>query len=394
MNTSTNKDKLPGKEDVQFILSSVRDWSEHMLQPAFRNGLPDGDRALLKKAIEALYDLGVIFHPDPSSAGYELGVWGAFTGAMGPQYSLRILNEIAKTCASVAFLVHQQGIASASLLSWEKGADEDLRRISFAFQDAGGMPAARILFDQEGASWEAFETRAQRIAGGYELRGRKNFVYGQKESRALVVPARLEEQWALFFVPMNAEGLRSRDAGRRTGLRYLQLEHVELGKVRLKRDALIAGGEAARAIFVRTLTRNLLGMAAIAKGIAEGSMEAAGQYVQERYQGGTRIKNHAAIRSLLSNAYSKVEMAGDLIERAAQMHSGKDQLREAARLKLIVLDECSRVVSDMMQVFGGYGYMQEFRIEKRLRDIQVLKLNAGSPLYLNKFIYDLKEDSL
>ena len=51
-------------------------------------------------------------------------------------------------------------------------------------------------------------------------------------------------------------------------------------------------------------------------------------------------------------------------------------------------------MSDMMQVFGGYGYMEEFGIERRLRDMQVLKLNAGSPLYLRKFIYDLKEDFL
>ncbi len=394
MNTNRINEKLPGKEDIRFILGTVREWSEKMLPPAGRIGRPDADRTLRKKAIEALYELGIIFHPDPASAGYDLGVWGAFTGAMGPLYSLRILSEIAKRCASAAFLVHRQGIAAMSVLSWEKSAEKDLKRISFAFQDAGGMPDARILFQREEPSWEGFETRAQRIEGDYELSGRKNFVYLQEENRALIVPARLEEQWALFLVPMEAEGLQRSVPGRRTGLRYLQLNHISFDKVRLSRDALIARGRPAEEIMLRALTFNWLGMAAIARGMAIGSMEAAEKYAGERYQGGSLIKEHDAIRGLLSNASGQVQMAEAFIERAAGMKAGRDQLGEAARLKLIVTEACSRVVSDMMQVFGGYGYMEEFGIERRLRDMQVLKLNAGSPLYLRKFIYDLKEDFL
>ncbi len=388
MSTTSNKVHLPAEEDIRFILGSVKDWSDRVLRPALGRSLPDGDRTLWKEAIEVLYELGIVFHPDPSSAGYELGVWGTFTDAMGPHYSLRILTEMAASCATAAFLVHQQGMAAQCTPNAMRLSGNDMKRIAFAFQDAGGMPAAQLLIHHEKGEWEGFETRALPLNDGYELSGRKVFVYMQDECRALIVPARLNEAWALFFVPMEATGLHASDPGRRTGLRYLQLRHLKLDKVRLGRDALIAAGKAAEAIMLRTLTLNWLGIAAIARGVARGSLMAAEQYAAERYQGGTEIKNHDAIRGLLSNAYSKVQMAADLIDKTAAMDPGIAQLRESARVKLTVADECSRVVSDMMQVFGGYGYMEDFGIEKRLRDIQVLKLGSGSPLYLKRFIYD------
>lgn len=388
MNKRSKNEELPTEEDIRFILSSVKDWSDQRLRPALSKSLPDGDRTMWREAIDALYELGLIFYPDPASEGYEMGTWGAFTEVLGPNYSLRILTEIAQTCATAASLVHWQGIAARCILKAENLGDRELKRIAFAFQDAEGMPPADSLLHSEMRTWEGFETRAMPCDDGYELSGRKTFVYMQEECQALIVPALFEEEWAVFLVPLEAVGLHLIDPGHRTGLRNLELRHLQFEKVRLSRDALIAAGKAAEEIILRTLTLNWLGTAAIARGVALGSLQVAGQYAAERYQGGTEIKNHDAIWNLLSDARGSLEMAGDLIEKTAEMDFGIPQLRASARLKLTLVDECSRVVSDMMQVLGGYGYMEDFGIEKRLRDIQVLKLGSGSPLYLKRFIYE------
>jgi len=388
MNNSSKKEDLPKEEDIRFILSSVKDWSDQMLRPALDKSLPDGDRTMWREAIDELYELGLIFYPDPASEGYEMGIWGAFTEVLGTKYSLWILTEIAQTCATASSLVHWQGIAASCILQAENLGGRELKRIAFAFQDAEGMPPAGSLLHSEMRAWKGFETRALPCDNGYELSGRKTFVYMQEECRALIVPARLNEEWAVFLVPLKAVGLHLVDPGQRTGLRYLKLRHVHFEKVGLSRDALIAAGKAAEEMILRTWTLNWLGIAAIARGVALGSLQIAGQYAAERYQGGTEIKNHDAIWNLLSDARSSLEMAGDLIEKTAEMDFGIPQLRASARLKLKLVDECSRVVSDMMQVLGGYGYMEDFGIEKRLRDIQVLKLGNGSPLYLKRFIYE------
>ena len=214
----------------------------------------------------------------------------------------------------------------------------------------------------------------------------------QNDTDLLIVPALFEDKWSIFMVPTDAKGITYNNVGKRTGLRYLQLNDISFNKVQLKPESLIATNQEALDLIKRSIIINWLGISAIAVGIAQGSIDAAKQYADERYQGGSLIKNHGAIKSLFSTSYTKTRNAESIIQNFGKLNTSFTTLQKAAQIKLSILDGCSQTVTDMLQVFGGYGYMQDYRMEKRLRDIQVLKLSSGSPFFLKKFIHDSIED--
>ena len=376
-------------EDFSLILNSVKDFSKREIIPFLQNDLPDGDLTQMADVIEKLYELGIITYPQKESEGFEIGVWGVFTNDVGSKYSVKLLSEIAKTCGSTAFVVHNQGVAANIIHSLNLDLNIPLKKIAFALQDLSGLPYVGTFNNPAENKPAKIETSIIKVDDYYILNGNKTFVYKQKGTDRLLIPALFEGKWTLLIVPANAEGINYKDVGRRTGLRYLQLNHISFKNVKLNTGALIAKGQEALNLLKRAMVMNWLGISAIGKGIAEGSILAAEQYASERHQGGTLIENHGAIKTMFSNAYNKTKIANSIINNVSEIKPDFDTMLNSAQAKLVTLDECSKVVSDMMQVFGGYGYMQDYRMEKRLRDIQVLKLSSGSPIFLKKFIYDL-----
>jgi len=134
-------------------------------------------------------------------------------------------------------------------------------------------------------------------------------------------------------------------------------------------------------------------MAAIAVGIAKGA--AARKYAAERYQGGKQIEEHPAIKMLIAGAEAAIATAeatlSSLQDGGFTSFKG---LKKSAAVKLTVIELCSRAVTDCLQTFGGYGYVEDFGMEKRLRDITVLKSASGSPTYLKQLIFDIEKEGV
>jgi alkylation response protein AidB-like acyl-CoA dehydrogenase len=184
------------------------------------------------------------------------------------------------------------------------------------------------------------------------------------------------------------------DAGHRTGLRACRLDHLEFRGAAVPRAARLDDGNAAELV-ARALFLNWAGMSAIAVGIAKGAVAAARTYAADRYQGGTRIEEHAAVKMLIAGSESAVRSAESTVQSLRDCAIGSLRgLARAAAAKLTVMELCARAVTDCLQTFGGYGYMEDFGMEKRLRDVTVLKSACGPPTYLKQLIFDLtKEDA-
>jgi alkylation response protein AidB-like acyl-CoA dehydrogenase len=136
-----------------------------------------------------------------------------------------------------------------------------------------------------------------------------------------------------------------------------------------------------------------MGMAAIATGIAKGAAGAARKYTAERYQGGTQIEEHPAVKMLIAGAEAGIASAQATVFSLQDVSLDSLQgLRKSAAAKLTVMELCSRAVTDCLQTFGGYGYMEDFGMEKRLRDVTVLKSASGSPTYLKQIIFDIEKE--
>jgi alkylation response protein AidB-like acyl-CoA dehydrogenase len=122
----------------------------------------------------------------------------------------------------------------------------------------------------------------------------------------------------------------------------------------------------------------LLGTAAISVGNARRALRVAETYASERHQGGARIANHTAVQRLLGDARSGITMAASQVEAAAACE-GAEAVWLAAAAKLRVAEICRTSVSDCMQVLGGYGYMEDYPIEKCLRDAMTLVATGIDP---------------
>ncbi|HEY0951392.1 acyl-CoA dehydrogenase family protein, partial [Nocardioides sp.] len=144
-----------------------------------------------------------------------------------------------------------------------------------------------------------------------------------------------------------------------------------------------AAGPAADDLVRRTIATDWLGQAAIALGCAEQAIATAREYTRARVQGGVVIAEHAAVRLLLSRAEHDAALVAAVLERHArtplrELDPGT-LLRWAVDARLAVGEHAGRAVTDALQTLGGYGYMDEYGLSKRLRDITALRVLHGGP---------------
>ena len=382
-------------EDVNHFENLAREFSKKSIGPMFENDLPDGDLSHLNKIIETAFEIGIASSPISSMAGNEFGIWGNCTDSSGMLTSIVLLSAIAESCGGIAMGLHSHGVA-VNLL--QKAADKMSKTFSrpmLCLQDNFGVPSLKTIMSPEMDLPQKINTEAVKNGTGYLLNGSKHFVYSLPEADALVVLARLDNSWCCLAFPADSPGVTIVDAGRRTGLRACNLSHITFNNVSVPGKNRIDENEA-RSLVIRSLCLDWVGMCAIAVGIARGAVKAAKQYAAERYQGGVQIEDHPVIRMLLSGSETKARTAKATVLYLKDMDQEKlSSMKAAAIAKLSIMEMCAQAVTDSLQVFGGYGYMEDFGMEKRLRDITVLKSAHGSPLYLKQLISDInKEEAL
>jgi alkylation response protein AidB-like acyl-CoA dehydrogenase len=131
---------------------------------------------------------------------------------------------------------------------------------------------------------------------------------------------------------------------------------------------------------MKTLDKSRPGVAAQAVGIAQGAYEAAVQYARERVQFGQAIINFQAIQFMLADMAIKIEAARSLVYSTARMVDAgvKNISKESAMSKVFASDMAMEVTTDAVQIFGGYGYMREYPVEKMMRDAKITQIYEGT----------------
>jgi len=370
----------------------ARQFARKSLPPMFDGECPDGNLGALPEKIETAFKIGIASSPDVSSTGSQYGIWGSDTDTSGMTPSLTLLKIIAETCGGVAMCLHSQGVATNILLNSNRPLPYNVRSVALSLQEGMWPPPWNAIMSPTEENHLIIETTAHRDNDSYLINGTKSFIYSINDTDGYVVMARTKSGWGCFLIPSETEGVIKTDVGVRTGLRACRVEHVTFNNVKIPHQARIDHSDA-RDLIVRALCLSWAGMCAIAVGIARGAALAARKYASERYQGGDLIENHPAVKMLIASSESSVEMAESMVQSLDNLEIGSiDMVVRAAEMKLIVMDICSRAVTDCLQTFGGYGYMEDFGMEKRLRDITVLKSALGSPLYLKRLIFEIGKE--
>lgn len=379
-------------EDIAHYQDLARQYSKKSINPIFEGEYSDGNLSLLPEKLKTAFEIGIAATPDESLSGCQYGIWGGATEETGIIPSSLILSAIAETCGGVAMSLHAQGVASNLILQMKRKLTFIPIKVAVGLQEGFCPPFfGTITSPDKDAPAKSITTAVQK-GNNYIINGSKSFVYSMSGVDAYVVFACVGEKWGCFLVEANGKGIEKTDVGVRTGLRACCVEHVKFNNVQIPIEARLDDGDA-RSLLIRAMSLNWMGMSAIAVGIAKGAAAAARKYAAERYQGGMQIEEHPAVKMLIAGGESSIASAdATLYSLQSVNYATFSGLKKSAAAKLTVIDLCSRAVTDCLQSFGGYGYMEDYGMEKRLRDVTVLKSASGSPTYLKQLIFDIEKE--
>lgn len=362
---------------------TARAFGRRRLRPWLEHGLPDGDPAGLPGLLTELREVGLLAAVGPDEPGGDTGVWGRQSLSDGPALSLSLLAAVAESCAGVAACLHYAGLG-ASLLGQDPEAPAGL--CASALSENGFLPEPAAI--GAAACGEAgIGTRLETGDGGPRLVGHKSVVMLPPGAKTAAVFAADAGGWVLTAVDLAAAGVRLREAGPIMGLRAARPVALDFERAPAKP----IGGRCGVETVLDHLARLWFGQLAIAAGAAAGAVNDATRYASERYQGGTEIIRHPAVAGLLSEAQASLAAARALLPES-EPQSAQEYALAAAEAKIAGLPLCCRAVTSCMQVMGGYGYMEDYGMEKRYRDVHTLRCLSGSPTVLRQFAASLRRE--
>ncbi|MEJ2173504.1 MAG: acyl-CoA dehydrogenase family protein [bacterium] len=250
---------------------------------------------------------------------------------------------------------------------------------------SGAQSSAFLLTEpQAGSDAAALTTRAVKKGDRWVLNGVKQFITaGRSADVAFIVavsdPAAGRRGMSFFVTPTRVPGYRVAREESKLGHRAADTCQIALEDLEIPAENLIGAPGAGYRIALAYLENGRIGVAAQAVGVARAAFDAARRYALEREAFGKPIIGHQAIEFRLADMATSIEAARQLTHYAAALKdAGRACLQEASMAKLFASEAAERVCSDAIQIHGGYGYLNDFPVEKLWRDARVLSIYEGT----------------
>jgi alkylation response protein AidB-like acyl-CoA dehydrogenase len=294
------------------------------------------------------------------------------------------VEEIARIDGGVATAYAATFLGMAPILV--SGTEEQKEK--YLTQIASGKAQAAFGLTEPGAGSDASKLRTTAVKDGdyYVLNGLKHFITNGGEASINVIMAVTDKSKGArgisgFIVDKDTPGFSVGKKEEKLGIRCSTTSELIFEDVRVHKDDLLGGREGIGFIStMRTFDYTRPGVGAQAVGIAQGAMELAIKYTYSREQFDQKITSFQGIQWMIADMGSKIEAARALVYAAAKAaDSGKENVAGAsAAAKLIASDVAMEVTTNALQLFGGYGYMREYPIEKYMRDAKITQIYEGT----------------
>jgi butyryl-CoA dehydrogenase len=249
----------------------------------------------------------------------------------------------------------------------------------------GDLLGAFLLTEPHvGSDASAITTRAERKGDHYVLNGVKQFITSGKNADIGVVFAVTDKAAAkrgisAFVVPTSTPGYIVSRIEEKTGQHASDTAQITLENCRIPADQLLGQEGVGYRIALANLESGRINVAAQATGVARTALEAALAYANERKSMGKALMEHQAINFRLADMATQIEAARQLYLHAARLRdAGQPCIREASMAKLFASEMAEKVCSDAIQIHGGYGYVQDFPVERLWRDVRVCQIYEGA----------------
>ncbi|WP_206507657.1 acyl-CoA dehydrogenase family protein [Streptomyces chrestomyceticus] len=274
------------------------------------------------------------------------------------------------------------GLVAKTVAAW--GSEEQKRRWLPPLTSGEAVGCFGLTEPGTGSDAGNLTTRAVRDGDSYVVNGSKMFITNGTWADVVLLFARTggapgHKGVSAFLVPTDTPGLERREIHGKLGLRGQATAELVLRDVRVPADALLAPEGKGFSVAMSALAKGRMSVAAGCVGIARAALDAAVGYATEREQFGRTIAHHQLVQELLTDIAVDVDAARLLTWRVADLiDRGEPFATEASKAKLFASEAAVRAANNALQVFGGYGYIDEYPVGKLLRDARVMTLYEGT----------------
>jgi alkylation response protein AidB-like acyl-CoA dehydrogenase len=383
-------------QDHQMLVDAVRQFARAELIQRDREW--DRTEASCCTELDPLYEMGLLGLRVPEQFG---GVECPFV-----PYA-HIIRELAACSASVAVTIGVHNMVAEIVRNYAGGHLQS--ELLPLLARPGNLAAFAISEPNAGSDPGSARTRAERVDGGYRLTGSKMWVtnglvgkwfcvlarldevpVGAEEEARRTAPqaedesdvqaeARRAENLSMFLLDAEQDGVRRNPIHGKMGIRGSETAEMVLDGALIPHERLLGQVGDGLKIALSALDGGRIGIASQAAGIGQACLELMIEYARQREQFGRPIADFQAIQSMIADGKTELMAAQGLIDRAASLKDqGRPYTQEASMAKLFSSEAANRIAYKAVQVHGGYGFVNEFRVEQLYRDARITTLYEGT----------------
>jgi alkylation response protein AidB-like acyl-CoA dehydrogenase len=359
-------------EEQRMIRDMARNFAQNELAP--NAGKWDKEGWVPEEITTKLGELGLMGMMVPEQWG------GSYTDYTA--YALA-LEEIAVGCAATAGIMSvHNSVGCGPILKY---GTEGQKRTWLPDLASGKKIGCFCLTEpQAGSEASNLKTRATLKNGRWVLNGNKQFVTNGKRAQVAIIfavsdPELGKKGISAFIVPTDTPGFNVNRAEHKMGIRGSDTCAISLEDCAVPEGYLLGQPGQGYRIALSNLEGGRIGIGAQALGIARAAFEAALAYAQERKQFGVALTEHQSIANMLADMATRINAARMLILHAARMRTeGMPCLSEASQAKLYASELAEWVCSKAIQIHGGYGYLEDYPVERHYRDARITQIYEGT----------------
>jgi alkylation response protein AidB-like acyl-CoA dehydrogenase len=323
--------------------------------------------------IDQLFQMGVMGIEVPESYG---GAGASFF------HSVLAVEALSRVDPSIGVLVDVQNtLVINALLRW---ANEDIKQRWLPKLAASAVGAYCLSEAASGSDAFALQTRATEVPEGYRLNGRKLWITNGNEADLFIVFANLNPDAGYrgitaFLVERGAPGFVVGKKEDKLGIRASSTCELLFEDCIVGRDNVLGDVGKGYKVAIETLNEGRIGIGAQMVGLAQGALDHTIRYTKERRQFGQAIAEFQGVQFQLARMAIDVESARLMVYNAARLRDAKQPfLHEAAMCKILSSEVAERVTSTAVNLYGGYGFVRDYPVEKLFRDAKIGQIYEGT----------------
>ena len=290
-----------------------------------------------------------------------------------------VIEEIAKVCGSSSLILLAHGLGTLPILLGGNPSQKD--RCFTAISEKNSLMAFALQEPEGELGVSSIKTTAEKKGKDYLINGRKCFITHGSLARfysvfALTQPERGAEGISAFLVEDGTPGLRFGKKEETIGMRGSVTTDLMFENCRVSQENRLGAEGKGWTVAMNTLTLSRPAIGAQAVGIAQGALDFAIRYANERIQFGKPISSFQAIQFMIADMATQIEAARSLVYKAASQIDEKheDIGKLSAISKCFASQTAMKVTTDAVQILGGYGYMKDYPVERMMRDAKVTQV--------------------